>query len=64
MAVSLKVSPALLLGVSAVNWQRALVDKSGMNGTQIGTHSRSEMVAVHGTPCMIPPHNSDSNHHI
>jgi hypothetical protein len=32
-----------------------------MIGTQIGTHNRSEMVAVLGTPCAIPSHYSNSN---
>jgi hypothetical protein len=27
----------------------------------MGTHSRSEMVSVHGTPCAIPPRNSNGN---
>jgi hypothetical protein len=29
--------------------------------TQMGTHNRSEMVAVLGIPCTIPPHYSNSN---
>jgi hypothetical protein len=29
--------------------------------TQMGTHNRSEVVAVHGNPCAIPPCNSNSN---
>jgi hypothetical protein len=36
------------------------VNESGMIGTQIGTHNRSEMVAVLGTPCAIPSHYSNS----
>jgi hypothetical protein len=28
--------------------------------TEKVTHSRSEMVAVYGTPCAIPPRNSNS----
>jgi hypothetical protein len=27
---------------------------------QMGKHNRSEMIAVHGTPCAIPPRNSNS----
>jgi predicted nucleic acid-binding Zn ribbon protein len=37
-----KFLPALLLCVSAGICQRALVDKSGMITTQMGTHRRSE----------------------
>jgi hypothetical protein len=37
--------------------QRALVDESGMIRTQKGTHKRSVMVAVYGTPSVIPPGN-------
>jgi len=29
--------------------------------TQLGTHNRSEMVAVPGTPCAIPHNNRNSN---
>jgi hypothetical protein len=46
--------------VSAGYDQKALVDKSGMIRTQEGTHNRSEMVAVYGEPCAIPPRNSYS----
>jgi hypothetical protein len=42
------------------NCQRELVDELGMIKTQIGTQNRSEMVAVHGTPCAIPPCNSNT----
>jgi hypothetical protein len=31
--------------------------------TQLGMHSRSEMVAVCGTPFVIPPRNRNSNTH-
>jgi len=37
------------------------VVESGMIGTQMGTQNGSGMVAVHGTPCVIPPSNSSSN---
>jgi hypothetical protein len=40
-AISRQVSPALLLDVSVGNCQTALVDKSGMITTQMGTHNRS-----------------------
>jgi hypothetical protein len=60
---SLQVSPVSLLGVSACNCQRALVDKSGMIRIQMGAHVRSDMAAVHGMPFVIPPHNSNSNPH-
>jgi hypothetical protein len=59
-AISHQVSPALLLRVSVGNCQRALVDESGMVRIQMGTHSRLEMVTVHGTPCVIPCYNSNS----
>jgi hypothetical protein len=45
--------------VSADNRQRALVDESGMNITQMGKHNRSEIVAVYGTPWAIQPRNSN-----
>jgi hypothetical protein len=28
--------------------------------TEMGTHNRSEMVTLHGTPCAIPTHKSIS----
>jgi hypothetical protein len=55
MCISRQVSPALILGVSAGYCQRALVDGTGMIRTQMGKHNRSVMVAVYGTPCVIPP---------
>jgi hypothetical protein len=55
-------SPASLLGVSVDNCQIALASKSGMVRTQIGTHSISEMVAVHGAPRSIPPRDSNSSY--
>jgi hypothetical protein len=54
-------SPALLLDVSTGNCQRALVNESGIVITQTGTQNRSEMFAVHGTPCAKPPHSSNDN---
>jgi hypothetical protein len=51
----------LLLGVFAGYCQRDLVDESGMIRIQMGMHNRSDMVAVYGTPCVIPHHNSNSN---
>jgi hypothetical protein len=50
-AISRQVSPPSLLDVSAYNFLRALVDEAGMIRAQIGTHSRSEIIAVHGTLC-------------
>jgi hypothetical protein len=35
------------------------VDESEAVRTQMGTRNKLEMVAVHGTPCAIPPHNSN-----
>jgi hypothetical protein len=39
-----QVSPALLLGVPACYFQRALVSESEMVITQLGTHNTSEMI--------------------
>jgi hypothetical protein len=50
-----QVSPALLLGISAGYFQKAVVSESGMIRTQMGKLSRSVIVAVYGTPCAIPP---------
>jgi hypothetical protein len=36
------------------------VGESVMIRTQMGTHNRSETVAMHGAPCSIPPRNSNS----
>jgi hypothetical protein len=52
--------PVSILGSSAGNCHIALVDESGMIRTQMGTHNRSQIVAVLGTPCAIPRHNSNS----
>jgi hypothetical protein len=57
--ISRQISAASHIGVSAGYCQRALVDESGMIITQMGTHNRSEIVAVHGTAYVIPPHNSN-----
>jgi hypothetical protein len=46
--------------VSAAYCQTALVDESGIIRTQMKTHNRSEMVALHGPPGARPPHNSNS----
>jgi hypothetical protein len=46
---------ASLQNISAGKCKRALVDESGMIRTQMGTHNRSAIVAVLGTPCAIPP---------
>jgi hypothetical protein len=44
-------------------WQlpESLVDVLRMIITQMGMHNTSEMVALHGMLCVIPPHNSNSN---
>jgi hypothetical protein len=47
-------SPALLLFFLLVI-ERDLVDELRTIRTQMGTHNRSDVVAVHGTPCAIPP---------
>jgi hypothetical protein len=57
-AISRQVSPSLL-GVSAGYCQRALVNEPGKIRTQVGRHDKSEIVAVCGTPCAIPPRNSN-----
>jgi hypothetical protein len=41
--------------MSAGYYRRVLVNESGMIGTQMGTHNRSEIVAVVRTPRAIPP---------
>jgi hypothetical protein len=56
---SRQVFPASLPGVSAGYCQRALADKSGMIITRMGKHNRPVMVIVLGTPCVIPPRNSN-----
>jgi hypothetical protein len=53
-----KFLPASFPDVSAGICQRALVDKTIMIRTQIGTRNRSEMAAVHGTLCVIQHSNS------
>jgi hypothetical protein len=50
-----QISPPSVLDVSAGNWQRALVDESGMIRTQIRMHNKSEMVAVQGSPSSPVP---------
>jgi hypothetical protein len=54
-----QVSPSSLLGVSAGNFQRDLVDEPEIIRTHLATHNKSEMVAVHVTPCAILPYNSN-----
>jgi hypothetical protein len=46
---------------SAGYYQRLLVGESGIIRTQTETHNR-QIVAMHGTPCAIPPRNSHSTH--
>jgi hypothetical protein len=60
MEISRHVSPVSLLEVSTEYFQRALVDELGMIRTHMGTHKRSETVAVLGTPFEIPSSNSNS----
>jgi hypothetical protein len=61
MAISHQVSLASLPDVSACYCRRYLMDELGMIRTQMGTHNKSEIVAVLGTPCAIPPRNVNSN---
>jgi hypothetical protein len=58
-AISSQVSPDSVLGVLAGTCQKALVDETEIIRTQMGTHNRSEMVAVHGTLYTIPPRTSN-----
>jgi hypothetical protein len=44
--------PASLLGFSVSHCHRALVDELGIIRTQMGMHTRSEMVTVYGTSCV------------
>jgi hypothetical protein len=60
VATPRQVSPASLQHVSAVNFQGALVDESGMIRNQIQTHDKSEIVAVQGSP-LRPPNINNSN---
>jgi hypothetical protein len=48
VVISREVPPISLLDVFAGDCQKALVNKSGMIRTQMGTNNRSEMVAVQG----------------
>jgi hypothetical protein len=54
------VFPASILVFSAGYFHRALVDESRMIRTQKGMNNRSEIIAIYGTPCAIPPRNSNS----
>jgi hypothetical protein len=51
----LSSSPVSPLVISAGYYHRGLMSETGMIRTQVGTHNRSVMVAVYGTPCAIPP---------
>jgi hypothetical protein len=55
-AIYRQVYPALLLYVSAGNCQTGPVDESGMIRNKMGTHNRSEMVAMQGSPYARTPH--------
>jgi hypothetical protein len=57
-AISRQVYPASLPHISAGYCQTALVDESGISRTKMGTHKRSELAAMLGMPCGIPPCNS------
>jgi hypothetical protein len=46
-------SLSILLGMSAGNCQRSLVDASGMIRTQMGTNNRSEVSSVYETPFVL-----------
>jgi hypothetical protein len=50
--------PAFLLGVSAVIFQRGLVNVSGLVRTQMGSTIDQKITAVHGSLCTIPPLNN------
>jgi hypothetical protein len=55
MDISRQASPASLKDVSAGYSQTALVYKSEMIRTYMGTHNILAMVALYGTHCAIPP---------
>jgi hypothetical protein len=55
IAISGQISPSSLLDISAIYWQKALVDESGNIITHKGKHNISEMVAVYGSPYAISP---------
>jgi hypothetical protein len=48
-----------LTSISASDFQRALVDESGMIRTQMRSHNISEIFAVLGTPCVVSSSNSN-----
>jgi hypothetical protein len=53
--------PIKFMDISLCCNQRALVDESGVIGTQMRMHNRyQKMAAVRGTFCMIPPCNSST----
>jgi hypothetical protein len=53
-------SPPSLPYVSVGYCERGLVVGIGIMRTQTEMHNRSETVAILGTPCAVPPHNSIS----
>jgi hypothetical protein len=55
VAISHRVSLALLLDVTVGNCWRALVGESGMIRNQMEMHTISEMVVVQGSPCARTP---------
>jgi hypothetical protein len=54
-AISRHVSPDSVVDVSGGNFQRALICESGIIRTQVGSHNRSEMVVMLGSPCAPTP---------
>jgi hypothetical protein len=57
-----QVSPALLLDLYSVYCQRALMGESEMIRALAGKYNRPVIVGVYGTPCTLPPCNSNSTH--
>jgi hypothetical protein len=60
MVISRPVSPALLIRLCWKLPEGSLAVESGMIRTEMAMQKRSEMVAVYGTPCAIPPLNNTS----
>jgi hypothetical protein len=54
-AIPRQASTASLLDVSAGHCRTALVNESGTIRNEMGTHNRSEMVAVEGSRCAPTP---------
>jgi hypothetical protein len=60
-AICRQVSPASLSDVFTGYCQKFLMGVSATIITQMGTHNGSEMVALYGTPCAIPPLSCNCN---